>query len=93
MATKAVVRPLNTENLNALLRQAVADMVAANNCALILIGGRLSLFRAMKNDEHMSAAELSRCTRTFERCMRKWLNGNAAGQYVENDATEDAQDS
>lgn len=89
MAAQAVARPLNSEKLNALLGQAVADMGAAIHSTLIVIGDRLNLFRAMKDGEHMSAAELSRRTGTFERYVREWLNANAAAHYVEYDASED----
>ena len=89
MSTQAVSRPLDMDKLHALLGQAVGDMGAAIHSALIVVGDRLNLFRAMADGEPVTAAELARRTGTFERYVREWLNANAASHYVEYDAAND----
>src|SRR6202034_2539308 len=90
MATTAVARPINSEKLNALLGQAVADMGAAMHAPLIVIGDRLGLYRAMGDGGPVTPAELARRTGTAERYVQEWLNANAAAHYVEYDAAAGA---
>lgn len=77
------IRPVNEEKLNALLGQAVQDMGASLHAALIVIGDRLGLYRAMADGKPVTPAELAGRTGTSERYVREWLNANAAGKYVE----------
>lgn len=86
MISQAAARPLDVDKLNALLGQAVSDMGAAIRSALIVIGDRLNLFRAMADGESLTASELAARTGTFERYIREWLNANAAAHYVEYNA-------
>jgi SAM-dependent methyltransferase len=79
-------REVNPDALNALLGRAVADMGAALQAPLILIGDKLGLYKAMGDGKPMSPAELAKKTGTSERYVREWLNANAAGQLVEYDA-------
>jgi SAM-dependent methyltransferase len=83
------VRPVDPDKLHQLLHQAVADMGAAAHSALILIGDRLGLYRAMGDCAPVTAAELARRTKTNERYVREWLNANAAGHYIEYDPSTD----
>jgi len=57
--------------------------------ALILIGDKLGLYRAMADGAPVTAADLARRTGTAERYVREWLNANAAGHYVEYDPATD----
>jgi len=86
MATQTQPRPLDMDKLHALLGQAVGDMGAALHAALIVIGDKLDLYRAMGDGEKFTPAELARRTGTAERYVREWLNANAASKYVEYDA-------
>jgi SAM-dependent methyltransferase len=79
-------REVNPDTLNTLLGRAVADMGAALQAPLILIGDKLGLYRAMGDGKPVSPAELAKKTGTSERYVREWLNANAAGQLVEYDA-------
>jgi Methyltransferase domain len=83
------LRPLDPDKLNQLLHQAVGDMGAAMQSALIIIGDRLGLYRAMSDCLPVTAAELALRTGTNERYVREWLNANAAGKYVEYDPATD----
>jgi len=76
-------RPIDQEKLNALLGQAVQDMGASLHAALIVIGDRLGLYRAMADGHPVTPAELAARTGTAERYVREWLNANAAGNYVQ----------
>jgi 2-polyprenyl-3-methyl-5-hydroxy-6-metoxy-1,4-benzoquinol methylase len=76
-------RPLDQDKLNALLGQAVQDMGASLHAALILIGDKLGLYRAMADGQPVTPAELAARTGTAERYVREWLNANAAGNYIQ----------
>src|SRR6202044_254839 len=80
-------REINPDALNALLGQAVQDMGAALQAPLILIGDKLGLYRAMGDGVPVTPAELASRTGTAERYIREWLNANAAGKFVEYDAS------
>jgi SAM-dependent methyltransferase len=84
MATTAA-RPISGDKLNALLGQAVQDMGAALHAALIVLGDRLGLYRAMADGEPVTPKQLAERTGTAERYVREWLNANAASRYVEYD--------
>jgi SAM-dependent methyltransferase len=85
MATQPQVstRPIDQEKLNALLGQAVQDMGASLHAALIVIGDKLGLYRAMADGQQVTPGELAARTGTAERYVREWLNANAAGHYVQ----------
>ena len=85
MATHAqpTTRPIDQEKLNALLGQAVQDMGASLHAALIVIGDKLGLYRAMADGKPVTPADLAARTGTAERYVREWLNANAAGNYVQ----------
>ncbi len=83
---QAATRAIDHEKLNALLGQAVQDMGASLHAALILIGDRLGLYRAMADGKPVTPAELAARTGTAERYIREWLNANAAGNYVQYEA-------
>jgi SAM-dependent methyltransferase len=83
------IRPLDPDKLNQLLLQAVTDMGASMQSALIIIGDRLGLYRAMADCAPVSAAELASRTGTNERYVREWLNAHAAGNYVQYDPATD----
>lgn len=90
MATaNPISRPIDPEKLNQLLHQAVSDMAASMHSALILIGDKLGLYRAMADGTPVTAADLARRTGTTERYVREWLNANAAGHYIEYDPATD----
>ena len=90
MATLGHIRPVNEQKLNGLLGQAVNDMGAAMYAALIVIGDRLGLYRAMADGKPITPAELAARTGTAERYVREWLNASAASHYVEYDPVSGA---
>ena len=85
MATTSVP-PIDMNKLNAFVGQAVGDLGAALHAALIVIGDRLGLYRAMADSQPVTSTELAQKTGTSERYIREWLNANAASGYVHYDA-------
>ncbi len=68
--------------LNAFMEKVVRDMGAAMHAALIVIGDKLGLYKAMAGAGPLSSDELAKKTGTTERYVREWLNANAASGYV-----------
>ena len=58
------------------------ELGAALNAALIDIGDRVGLYRAMADGAALTAGELAGRTGTYERYVREWLNAQAAGGIV-----------
>ena len=58
------------------------DLAAAHGAALVVIGDRLGLYRALA-ESPATPAELARRTSTNERYVREWLRHQEASGYVE----------
>jgi 2-polyprenyl-3-methyl-5-hydroxy-6-metoxy-1,4-benzoquinol methylase len=82
MATQAARMDFDEKKLHAFMERAVGDMGAAMHVALIVIGDKLGLYRAMADAGPMTSADLAEKTGTAERYVREWLNANAASGYV-----------
>jgi SAM-dependent methyltransferase len=72
--------------LEKFLGQAIGEMGAAMNAALVLVGDKLGLYKAMAGAGPMTPAELAKKTGTTERYVREWLCAQAAGGYVTYDS-------
>jgi SAM-dependent methyltransferase len=77
---------IDQAKLDAFLGQIVGELGAAMNAALVLIGDKLGLYKAMAGAGPMTAAELAQRTNTDERYVLEWLSAQAAGGYVTYDA-------
>jgi len=75
----------DTDRLNAFLGRMVGDLGAIATGALVVLGDRLGLYKAMRDGGKLSSAELARRTGTHERYVREWLAAQAAAGYVEYD--------
>lgn len=73
---------IDETKLNEFMNKVVADVGAAMSGALVVLGDRLGLYRAMAALGPTTPAELSKRTETAERYVREWLNAQAAGGYV-----------
>ena len=73
---------LNEGKLHEFVMKAVGEMGAAMNAALILIGDKLGLYKAMAGAGPMLPSELAAKTGTHERNVREWLASQAAGGFV-----------
>jgi len=72
--------------LNAFLGKAVGDLGAAISAVLISLGDELGLYKELAM-QPLSPQELADRTQTSERYIREWLGNQAAGGYVEYDAS------
>jgi SAM-dependent methyltransferase len=79
-------QPLDQMKLHEFVMKAVGEMGAAMNAALIVIGDKLGLYKAMSGAGPMTSAELAKKTGTTERYVREWLASQAAGGFVTYDA-------
>jgi 2-polyprenyl-3-methyl-5-hydroxy-6-metoxy-1,4-benzoquinol methylase len=78
---------LNQDKLHEFLGKAIVDFGATFNAALIRIGDKLGLYKALAKRGPQTPAELAKSTGTTERYIREWLSEQAAGGYVNYDAT------
>jgi SAM-dependent methyltransferase len=62
--------------------QVLTELGATLNAALVVIGDRLGLYKAMADSRPVTPAQLADRTSTDERSVREWLNAQAAGGYV-----------
>src|SRR3984885_1277608 len=77
---------IDEKKLNEFLGKAVGDLGAALSSTLMIVGDKLGLYKALAQTP-ATAAELAQRTSTNERYVREWLNNQAAGGYVEYDAS------
>ncbi|HVE14358.1 MAG TPA: class I SAM-dependent methyltransferase, partial [Elusimicrobiota bacterium] len=73
---------IDEKKLQDFLGRAVGDMGAALSAAMVHIGDKLGLYKAMAKSGPVSSADLARLTGTTERYVREWLDNQAAGGYV-----------
>jgi SAM-dependent methyltransferase len=80
---------IDEARVEAFMNQVAGDIGATVSVALVSVGDRLGLYRAMGDSLPVTAAGLARRTGTHERYVREWLNNQAAGGYVTYDAESD----
>ncbi len=73
---------IDENKLNALLGKVVGDVGATMSAALVVVGDKLGLYRALAASGPMTPAELAKRTETHERYVREWLNAQAASGYI-----------
>jgi SAM-dependent methyltransferase len=83
MTTIEQPRALDPDKLMSFVFRAVDEVGATLNTALVVMGDKLGLYRAMADAGPLSPAELAARTGTTERYIREWLNAQAAGGFVE----------
>ena len=77
---------IDEKKLNEFMGRAVGDIGAGISAALVVIGDKLGLYKAMASGGPVTSTELAARTETTERYVREWLNNQAAGGYVTYDA-------
>ena len=77
----------NEAKLQAFLARALYDLGAAQSAALVAVGDRLGLYKAMAGAGPLTAAQLAERTGASETYLREWLANQACGGYVEYDAS------
>jgi SAM-dependent methyltransferase len=81
----ATTQTIDQAKLDEFMGRFVGDLGAAMSAALVVIGDRLGLYRAMADGEPVSAEQLAERTATDPRYVREWLSNQAAGGYVSYD--------
>jgi SAM-dependent methyltransferase len=76
---------MNEDEMMEFVHQAVGDLGAMLGGAMVVIGDKLGLYRAMTGAGSMTPAELAGATGTSERYVREWLSAQAARGYVSYD--------
>ena len=85
MATLENPTAIDGAKLEAFVFRAVDEVGATLNAALVVMGDKLGLYRALAGAGPLTPDELASRTGTAERYVREWLNNQAAGGYVEYD--------
>ena len=78
---------LDQQKLEEFLGKVVGDAGAAMSAALVVVGDRLGLYRALAGAP-ANAAELAARTGTAERYVQEWLDAQASGGYVAYDPAD-----
>ncbi|HEY1122939.1 MAG TPA: hypothetical protein VGE67_15110, partial [Haloferula sp.] len=82
--------PPQADALNAMMGKVITDLGAAANGALVILGDRLGLYRALAEAGLSTSADLATRTGLHERYVREWLATQAASGYVNYDAASEA---
>jgi len=77
---------IDSEKLNEFLGKAIVDFGATFHAALVRVGDKLGLYKALAAGGPQTPAELAKRTETTERYVREWLCNQAAGGYVTYDS-------
>jgi SAM-dependent methyltransferase len=81
--------PIDEAKLEQFIGAVAGDLGATLNTALIRIGDKLGLYRAMSGAGPLTSEELAERTGTAERYVREWLAAQAAGGYLTYDAASE----
>jgi SAM-dependent methyltransferase len=86
MTTTEPQAAIDMDKLMGFVFQAVGEVGATLNTALVVMGDRLGLYRALAGAGPLTPADLAERTGAAERYVREWLNAQAAGGYLGYDA-------
>src|SRR4051794_22054425 len=80
----AIIDPpaVDADKLMEFVFRAVDEVGATLNAALVVMGDKLGLYRALADAGALTPHELAARTGTAERYVREWLNAQAAGGYL-----------
>jgi SAM-dependent methyltransferase len=79
------VTEIDGDKLMQFVFRAVDEVGATLNAALVVMGDKLGLYRALAGSPGLSPTELAERSGAAERYVREWLNAQAAGGFVEYD--------
>jgi SAM-dependent methyltransferase len=88
MATVETPVEVDGQKLEQFVFRAVEEVGATLNAALVVMGDKLGLYRALAGTGALTPVELARRTNVSERYVREWLNAQAAGGYVNYDPAD-----
>jgi 2-polyprenyl-3-methyl-5-hydroxy-6-metoxy-1,4-benzoquinol methylase len=86
MAAVEEQQQVDMDKLMEFVFRAVDEVGATLNTALVVMGDRLGLYKALAGSGPLTSVELAQRTGTSERYVREWLNAQAAGGFVEYEA-------
>lgn len=78
---------IDSDKLMGFVFKAVDEVGATLNAALVVMGDRLGYYQALADHGPTTPAELAERTNTDQHYTREWLNAQAAGGFVEYDAS------
>lgn len=81
--SSSLARPLDEAKLNQFVGKMLGDMGATLSAALVHVGDKLGLFKALFEGGPTDSAGLAKRTGTAERYIREWLSTQAASGYVD----------
>src|SRR5580692_620213 len=76
---------VDSDRLNEFLGRAIVDFGATFHAALVRVGDKLGLYKALAANGPQTPSELAKQSGTSERYVREWLCNQAAGGYVSYD--------
>jgi SAM-dependent methyltransferase len=79
----AIQQQVDPAKLERFVFRAVSEVGAALNAALVVMGDRLGLYRALADAGPLTPSELAARTGTHERYVREWLSAQAAGEFLD----------
>jgi 2-polyprenyl-3-methyl-5-hydroxy-6-metoxy-1,4-benzoquinol methylase len=85
VSTTEQVPQIDEDRLMQFVFRAVEEVGATLNTALVVMGDKLGLYRALAGAGPLTPGELAERTGTTERYVREWLNAQAAGGFVSYD--------
>lgn len=85
MTTVEQPAEVDAEKLEQFVFRAVDEVGATLNTALVVMGDKLGLYRALAGAGGMTPEQLAERAELSERYVREWLNAQAAGGYLEYD--------
>ncbi|WP_037077721.1 class I SAM-dependent methyltransferase [Rhizobium sp. CCGE 510] len=83
------MREPDMQKLDALVGRLVGDVGAAMSGALVVLGDKVGIFKAMADGTPMNVQQLSAKTGVKERYLREWLSAQAAADYIVYDEKTD----
>ncbi|MFS2174606.1 class I SAM-dependent methyltransferase [Rhizobium pisi] len=83
------MREPDMQKLDSLVGRLVGDVGAAMSGALVVLGDKVGLFKAMADGTPLSVEQLAAKTGVKERYLREWLSAQAAADYVTYDEKTD----
>ncbi len=81
-------RRIDDAKLNEFIGRMLGDLGAAMSAALVVIGDKLGLYKALNERGRMTSEALAAATGTHERYVREWLANQAAGGYLAYDPAD-----
>jgi hypothetical protein len=89
MTTTQPAAAVDPGKLMSFVYRAVDEVGATLNTALVVMGDKLGLYRALAGAGALTAAELATRTGTAQRYVREWLCAQASGGFVDYDPDSD----